>query len=78
MHLRTAGYALRAVTCLAGQTTWVKTPSSVDASAGVTKIPRRYLHRVMQNLANADLVESRCVSRGGYSNAWSTLVTDCE
>lgn len=71
MLSKTTEYALRAVTCLAGQAACGKTPSSAEEIAGITKIPRRYLHRVMQNLANADLVESRCGSQGGYSLARS-------
>jgi Rrf2 family protein len=50
----------------ASQAACSKTPSSADEVAGITQIPRRYLHRVMQNLATAGLVESRCGSHGGY------------
>jgi Rrf2 family protein len=66
MLSRTTEYALRAVTCLAGQAAGGKTLSSADEIAGITQVPRRYLHRVLQNLAAAGLVESRCGSRGGY------------
>ncbi len=66
MLSRTTEYALRAVTYLARQAACGKTPSSADEIAGITRIPRRYLHRVMQNLTAAGLVESRCGSHGGY------------
>jgi len=66
MLSKTTEYALRAVTCLASEAACGKTPSSAEEVAGITKIPRRYLHRVMQNLATAGLVESRCGSHGGY------------
>ncbi|MCM2369481.1 Rrf2 family transcriptional regulator [Aporhodopirellula aestuarii] len=66
MLSKTTEYALRAVTCLAGQAACGKTPSPADEVAGITQIPRRYLHRVMQNLAAAGLVESRCGTHGGY------------
>ncbi|QDT05031.1 HTH-type transcriptional repressor NsrR [Rubripirellula lacrimiformis] len=69
MLSKTTEYALRAVTCLASQAACGNTPSSADEVAGITQIPRRYLHRVMQSLAHADLVESRCGSHGGYSLA---------
>jgi hypothetical protein len=44
MLLKTAGYALRAVICLgqdAGE------PASADYPAEHTKVPRRYLHKVL-------------------------------
>ncbi len=63
----TTEYALRAVTCLAGQQACGKVSWSADELAKVTQIPRRYLHRVMQRLVAAGLVESRCGSQGGYT-----------
>ncbi len=63
MISKTAEYALRAVTILAGQP---ETPSSADALAEKTKVPRRYLTRVLQDLAAAGLVNSRSGPGGGY------------
>lgn len=63
----TTEYALRAVTCLAGRRASGQVSSSADELATVTKIPRRYLHRVMQRLVTAGLVESRCGNQGGYA-----------
>lgn len=61
---KTAEYALRTVACLA------KSPESVESAevlAEVTKVPRRYLHKVLQDLVRADLVRSRPGPGGGYS-----------
>lgn len=63
----TTEYALRAVTCLAGQHACGKVSWAANELATVTKIPRRYLHRVMQRLVAAGLVESCCGSHGGYA-----------
>ena len=66
MLSKTAEYALRAVVCLAtppGQ------PMSADVLAKKTKVPRSYLHRVMQDLAAAELVRSRPGPGGGYEFA---------
>lgn len=63
MISKTAEYALRAVTCLAGNE---DKPLSADVLAEITKVPRRYLTRVMQDLAAADLVGSRSGPGGGY------------
>jgi Rrf2 family protein len=71
MLSRTTEYALRAVTCLASQVAGGTTLSSADEIAGITQVPRRYLHRVLQHLAAAGLVESRCGSHGGYALARS-------
>lgn len=63
MLSKTAEYALRAVACLAsrsGQST------SADFLAKRTKVPRRYLQRVLQDLVAADLVRSRSGPGGGY------------
>lgn len=62
MISKTAEYALRAIIYLAA------TERSVSASvlAGKTKIPRAYLHRVLQGLAAADLVHSKPGPGGGY------------
>jgi Rrf2 family nitric oxide-sensitive transcriptional repressor len=60
---KTAEYALRAVACFAarpGQT------ASADFLAERTKVPRRYLQRVLQDLVAAKLVRSRSGPGGGY------------
>jgi len=41
-------------------------PASADFLAEKTKVPRRYLHRVLQDLAAAGLVRSRSGPGGGY------------
>ena len=63
MLSKTAEYALRAVTCMGSQP---DKPASADALAEKTKVPRRYLTRVMQDLAAAGLVHSRPGPGGGY------------
>ena len=66
MLSKTAEYALRALTFLA-------MPPSTAASAAIlaerTKVPRAYLHRVLQELVAAGLVRSRPGPRGGYELA---------
>ncbi|EMI19847.1 Rrf2 family/BadM/Rrf2 family transcriptional regulator/Rrf2 family [Rhodopirellula maiorica SM1] len=66
MLSKTAEYALRAVTCLGTRT---GQPSSADILAEQTKVPRRYLNRVLQDLAAAGLVRSRSGPGGGYELA---------
>jgi len=61
---KTAEYALRAVACLARQ---IEHPLAADALAEQTKVPRRYLHKVLQDLVKAELVHSRSGPGGGYS-----------
>jgi len=63
MLSKTAEYALRAVACLAGGD---GSPASADSLAAKTQVPRRYLHRVLGELADADLVRSRPGPGGGY------------
>src|SRR5262245_11333023 len=66
MLSKTAEYALRAAVWLArepGQ------PQSADALAERTKVTRRYLHKVLQDLVRADLVHSQSGPKGGYSLA---------
>lgn len=66
MLSKTAEYALRAVVWLArdpGQ------PHSADALAERTLVPRRYLHKVLQDLVRAELVHSQSGPGGGYSLA---------
>ncbi len=53
MLSKTADYALRAVVLLASRN---GQPASADTLAEKTKVPRRYLHRVLQDLAKAGLV----------------------
>ena len=63
MLSKTAEYALRAVACFAGRPG--KT-ASADFLAERTKVPRRYLQRVLQDLVAAELVCSRSGPGGGY------------
>jgi len=63
MISKTAEYALRAVVSLAAQS---ETPLSADVLAEKTKVPRRYLTRVLQDLAATGMVNSRSGPGGGY------------
>jgi len=63
MLSKTAEYALRAVTSLAANG---ESPLSADVLAEKTKVPRRYLTRVLQDLAAEGLVGSRSGPGGGY------------
>lgn len=63
MLSKTAEYALRAVACLGNQH---GASVSADQLAVQTKVPRRYLTRVLQDLAAAGLVQSRPGPGGGY------------
>ena len=56
MLSKTAEYALRVAVCLAQSP---DTPAAADELAEVTKIPRRYLHKVVQDLARGGLVRSQ-------------------
>lgn len=63
---KTSEYALRAVVWLArepGRT------ASADLLAERTKVPRRYLHKVLQDLVGGGLVRSQPGPRGGYALA---------
>jgi Rrf2 family protein len=66
MLSKTAEYALRAVTCMASH---FGQPTSADDLAEATQVPRRYLNRVLQDLAAAELVRSRSGPGGGYELA---------
>jgi Rrf2 family protein len=66
MLSKTAEYALRAAVWLANSP---DSASSADALAKVTKVPRRYLHKVVQDLVRAGLVRSQSGPGGGYSLA---------
>jgi Rrf2 family transcriptional regulator, nitric oxide-sensitive transcriptional repressor len=63
MISKTAEYALRAVVSMADR---MGRPASADLLAEKTKVPRRYLHRVLQDLTAAQLVRSRSGPGGGY------------
>jgi Rrf2 family protein len=66
MLSKTAEYALRVTVCLA------QTPdqlATADELANVTHIPRRYLHKVVQDLVRGELVRSQPGPGGGYSIA---------
>lgn len=63
MLSKTAEYALRAVVWLArepGRT------ESADHLSKIAKVPRRYLHKVLQDLVHAEIVRSQPGPRGGY------------
>jgi Rrf2 family nitric oxide-sensitive transcriptional repressor len=66
---KTAEYALRTVACLAQGVDQVE---PADSLAEQTKVPRRYLHKVLQDLVNAGLVRSRSGPGGGYCLALSS------
>jgi Rrf2 family protein len=61
---KTAEYALRAVVWLAAEP---DRRESADALAERTKIPRRYLHKVLQDLVRAGLAHSQSGPGGGYA-----------
>ena len=63
MLSKTAEYALRAVACMGSRP---GVPMSADLMAKQTKVPRRYLTRVLQDLASGGLVQSRPGPGGGY------------
>ena len=69
MLSKTAEYALRAAACLGGR---IGQPASADVLAQETKVPRRYLHRVLQDLVAAGFVRSRPGPGGGYELARDT------
>ena len=68
MLSKTAEYALRTVTCLAHDS---EQTESADRLAKQTKVPRRYLNTVLQDLVRAELVRSRSGPGGGYALARS-------
>jgi Rrf2 family nitric oxide-sensitive transcriptional repressor len=63
---KTAEYALRAVVWLARDP---ETTMSADLLAENTQVPRRYLHKVLQDLGRATLVSSYPGPGGGYALA---------
>jgi Rrf2 family protein len=66
MLSKTAEYALRVTVWLAQSP---QEPSSADHLAEVTRVPRRYLHKVVQDLVRAGLVRSQPGPGGGYALA---------
>lgn len=68
MLSKTAEYAMRAVVCL-GRDSYET--ASADHLAQRTKVPRRYLHKVLQDLVRAKLVRSQPGPGGGYALARS-------
>ncbi len=69
MLSKTAEYALRAVVFMGGLRGQA---ASADLLSEKTKTPRRYLHRVLQDLVAAGLVSSRSGPGGGYELARDT------
>ena len=65
---KTSEYALRAVVWLGRDPDRTE---SADDIAVQTKVPRRYLHKVLQDLVRAKLVRSQSGPGGGYALALS-------
>lgn len=63
---KTAEYALRAIVWLGRDP---NQRESADVLAEKTQVPRRYLHKVLQDLVRAELVRSQSGPGGGYSLA---------
>lgn len=73
---KTAEYALRVAYWLARTP---DVPASADRLAKVTHIPRRYLHKVVQDLVRAGIVRSQPGPGGGYAfnrSAEATSILD--
>jgi Rrf2 family protein len=66
MLSKTAEYALRAVVWMGNTPNEIE---SADVLAQKTKVPRRYLHKVLQDLVREKLVRSRPGPGGGYGLA---------
>ena len=64
MLSKTAEYALRAVVWLAREP---GRSEAADRLSEVTKVPRRYLHKVLQDLVQAKIVRSQPGPGGGYA-----------
>ncbi len=64
MLSKTAEYALRTVACLSRDESQAE---RADALAEQTKVPRRYLNKVLKDLVDARLITSRPGPGGGYS-----------
>lgn len=65
---KTAEYALRTIVWLARHP---NDTEPADSLAEGTKVPRRYLHKVLQDLVRAKLVRSQSGPGGGYALAGS-------
>lgn len=65
---KTAEYALRAAVWLARNPDETE---SADQLAERTQVPRRYLHKVLQDLVRGELVRSQSGPGGGYALARS-------
>jgi Rrf2 family transcriptional regulator, nitric oxide-sensitive transcriptional repressor len=65
---KTAEYALRAAVWLARNPNETE---SADQLAERTQVPRRYLHKVLQDLVRGELVRSQSGPGGGYALARS-------
>jgi Rrf2 family protein len=65
---KTAEYALRAAVWLGRNPDQTE---SADHLAERTQVPRRYLHKVLQDLVRAELVRSQSGPGGGYALARS-------
>ncbi len=61
---KTAEYALRAVVVLARDP---QQASSAEQIVRATRVPRRYVHKVLQALVRAELVRSQSGPGGGYA-----------
>ena len=66
MLSKTAEYALRAAVWLGHE---LDQTQSADQLAERTQVPRRYLHKVLQDLARAKIVRSQSGPGGGYALA---------
>ncbi len=66
MISKTAEYALRTVACLAATPDG---PVQANSRAKHTRVPRRYLNKVLRDLVTSGLVRSRPGPGGGYSLA---------
>jgi len=66
MLSKTAEYALRAVVWLGRQPGEAE---SAEELSKATQVPRRYLHKVLQDLVHEGLVNSQSGPGGGYSIA---------
>ncbi len=64
MLSKTAEYALRTIAYLASDPALA---ASAEVISGKTQVPRRYLHKVLQDLVRAEMVHSRSGPGGGYS-----------
>lgn len=64
MLSKTAEYALRTAACLSRDESQAE---RADALAEQTKVPRRYLNKVLKDLVESGLVTSRPGPGGGYS-----------